>query len=261
MAEAAGARRPAPTTQPVALQRSLVVVAAAGPPGPPLALSRHTAATTAVDLPHSAVMSNTPPPPPPPPGPPGQSGAPLPPPGAAAPPPSGAATATATGWQPAPLPSGELATFGPRFGGWLLDGILYGLLAAVFAVPGVIAIVSAFSDCVTIDDEIICPPGEPDAGRIALGIVLIVIGAIVTFVLYVRALSRTGQTWGRKIVGVRVVDERTGAPLGTGKALGRTLFAWIISSNVLYLGYLWMLWDDRNQTWHDKVVGSVVVRA
>jgi len=29
----------------------------------------------------------------------------------------------------------------------------------------------------------------------------------------------------------------------------------------VFLGYFWMLWDDDNQTWHDKVVRSRVVRA
>ena len=32
-------------------------------------------------------------------------------------------------------------------------------------------------------------------------------------------------------------------------------------AQIFYLGYLWMLWDDKKQTWHDKVVGSSVVRA
>ena len=53
---------------------------------------------------------------------------------------------------------------------------------------------------------------------------------------------------------------RTGQPLGFGKALGRTLFEWFLSAQVFYLGYLWMLWDDQRQTWHDKVVGSQVFR-
>jgi hypothetical protein len=38
------------------------------------------------------------------------------------------------------------------------------------------------------------------------------------------------------------------------------LFANIFSSAIFYLGYLWMLWDDKKQTWHDKVVNSVVVK-
>jgi uncharacterized RDD family membrane protein YckC len=33
-----------------------------------------------------------------------------------------------------------------------------------------------------------------------------------------------------------------------------------VSGYVCLLGYLWMLWDDKKQTWHDKMVGSNVVR-
>jgi len=49
-------------------------------------------------------------------------------------------------------------------------------------------------------------------------------------------------------------------PIGFGKALGRELFATVFSGQIFCLGYLWMLWDDKQQTWHDKVVGSIVVR-
>jgi uncharacterized RDD family membrane protein YckC len=28
---------------------------------------------------------------------------------------------------------------------------------------------------------------------------------------------------------------------------------------IFYLGYLWMLWDPQQQTWHDKLVGTTVV--
>ncbi|MEY4173609.1 MAG: hypothetical protein RI900_774, partial [Actinomycetota bacterium] len=34
-----------------------------------------------------------------------------------------------------------------------------------------------------------------------------------------------------------------------------------ISTALFYLGYLWMLWDGEKQTWHDKVVGSIVIDA
>jgi uncharacterized RDD family membrane protein YckC len=29
----------------------------------------------------------------------------------------------------------------------------------------------------------------------------------------------------------------------------------------LYLGLLWVLWDPQKQGWHDKMAGTVVVRA
>ena len=95
---------------------------------------------------------------------------------------------------------------------------------------------------------------------IALGGLLIAVGFIVVIVIYIRALGKTGQTWGRKIAGVKVVGEMTGQPIGIGKALGRQLFASFISGQIFYLGYLWMLWDDKKQTWHDKVVGSIVIK-
>jgi uncharacterized RDD family membrane protein YckC len=114
-------------------------------------------------------------------------------------------------------------------------------------------------DCVTFDDEIVCA-GREKVGLIVAGAVAMAVGFVVVVFVYLRALATTGATWGRRIVGVRVVDaDSRGAP-GWGKAVGRSLFAAVISANVLYLGYLWMLWDGRNQTWHDKVAGTIVVK-
>jgi uncharacterized RDD family membrane protein YckC len=70
----------------------------------------------------------------------------------------------------------------------------------------------------------------------------------------------TGQTLGKRICGIRVVDANTGQPgIGVGRGIGR-YFARILSAIPLLLGYLWMLWDARKQTWHDKLVTTVVVR-
>jgi uncharacterized RDD family membrane protein YckC len=180
------------------------------------------------------------------------------------PPPPPGAVATAPGYPPygyaAPPVGGERASFGVRLGGYLLDGLLYGLLMAVFIIPGTVLIVASFDDCVTIDDEVFCPDGSPEPGAIGGGIAVIVLGFLIVAFIYLRALGKTGQTWGRKIVGIKVIGETTGEPIGFGRALGRQLFASFISGQIFYLGYLWMLWDDKKQTWHDKVVGSIVVR-
>jgi uncharacterized RDD family membrane protein YckC len=68
-----------------------------------------------------------------------------------------------------------------------------------------------------------------------------------------------GQTIGGMAVGVRVCDADTGGPIGYGRGVGR-YFARILSALPLFLGYFWMLWDPRKQTWQDKLVRSVVVR-
>ena len=48
--------------------------------------------------------------------------------------------------------------------------------------------------------------------------------------------------------------------VGPGRAIGR-YFAKFLSGLVIGLGYFWMLWDPKKQTWHDKLVNTVVVKA
>lgn len=152
-----------------------------------------------------------------------------------------------------------MAGFGIRLGGWLLDGLLYGLAMAPFLAAGIGLVAWGLDDCVSIDDEIYCY-GQEEVGPIAGGIAVMAVGIVVVAIIYLWALARSGQTWGRKIVGIKVVRTDDGQAPGWGKAIGRTLFSYI-SAWVFYLGYLWMLWDDQKQTWHDKVAGTYVVRA
>ncbi len=70
--------------------------------------------------------------------------------------------------------------------------------------------------------------------------------------------SPSGQTIGKRALGIRVIDAKTGGPIGFSRAVLR-FFAAILSAIVFYLGYFWMLWDPEKQTWHDKIAGDVVV--
>lgn len=76
-------------------------------------------------------------------------------------------------------------------------------------------------------------------------------------------LSRRGQTVGNMAVGTRVVDAKTGALPSPGKALGRwaaegVLFLLLIIPGILDI--LWPLWDQENQSLHDKMAGTYVIR-
>jgi uncharacterized RDD family membrane protein YckC len=70
--------------------------------------------------------------------------------------------------------------------------------------------------------------------------------------------SASGQTVGKRGMGIRVYDLRGRGPIGLGRGIGR-YFARILSALPLFLGYFWMIWDGEKQTWHDKLVGTVVV--
>lgn len=180
------------------------------------------------------------------------------------PPPPGDASSATSGADVWGSDSSGRAGFGNRLGGYLLDGLLYGIAMAVPIIVGVVMIVLSFNDCYFetrgLNDELICPDGAPSAGLLGGGIAVVVLGFLFVVVIYLRALGRTGQTWGRRIVGNKVVRVDNGDVPGIGRALGRELFGWIISANILYLGYLWMIWDKDRQTWHDKVAGTIVVR-
>ena len=96
-----------------------------------------------------------------------------------------------------------------------------------------------------------------------VAIPLAIVGSWASFLLwaayYVAMEGGSGQTVGKRLVGLRVVDEDTGASIGRPRALVRHLGR-IISFMALGLGYLWVLWDPRKQTWHDKMARAVVVR-
>ncbi|MGH2827371.1 MAG: RDD family protein [Actinomycetota bacterium] len=70
--------------------------------------------------------------------------------------------------------------------------------------------------------------------------------------------SASGQTVGKKLLNIRVVDIDNGQSIGFVRATVRNIVAYFVSV-IFLLGYLWMLWDEERQTWHDKVASSVVV--
>ncbi|MGH8891390.1 MAG: RDD family protein [Acidothermaceae bacterium] len=69
----------------------------------------------------------------------------------------------------------------------------------------------------------------------------------------------TGQSIGKKTMGVRLISEANGQPIGGGVGIGR-YFLHIIDGLPCYLGYLWPIWDSKRQTFADKILHSVVVK-
>lgn len=123
--------------------------------------------------------------------------------------------------------SGPRAGFWRRFAAAFLDGIILGVL-------GVILIVVARGVGYALD---------------------LLIG--IAYYTYFEGGLR-GQTPGKSAMGIRVISFADGGPIGPGRAFIRYVGR-IVSAIPIYLGYLWMLWDRENQTWHDKFAGSVVV--
>lgn len=170
-----------------------------------------------------------------PPPPEGSSGyPPPPPPGYLPPPPAGAYQQQGYGYVAGVRP--DLAGFWIRFGALLIDSILVGTVSQIITSMGF-------------------------AASNELGLFLTLVTFIAGVVYYaVLEGGPTGQTLGKKICGILVVDETLLTPgIGTARGVGR-YFARILSGIPFGLGYFWMLWDPRNQCWHDKLAHTCVVR-
>ena len=84
-----------------------------------------------------------------------------------------------------------------------------------------------------------------------------------------RAGERNGQTWGKQLVGIRVV-RTNGVPMdftssAIREALVKGLALGAISSIIPFIPYLldvlWPLWDDENRAIHDFIVDTRVIQA
>lgn len=161
---------------------------------------------------------------------------------------------------------GVLAGFGSRLGALILDGLIINVLSFGLAAPLGFFLFTQYETEIgpcTVDGRAQTCEGPTDAW---IGLLLASIGVwflialLVIFFYYIRPVSKSGQTVGRRMLGIRVVSTETGEPPTLKMAFVRYLIAAVASGSICYLGYLWMLWDDRKQTWHDKVANTVVVR-
>jgi len=139
---------------------------------------------------------------------------------------------------PAPQSWGQS---GPRAGFWSRFAALFIDSIVISIIPLILIAIGASSS---------------SRGLLAFAYVLWFAGYIAYFVYFEGSAS--GQTLGKRILAIRVIDFNNGGEIGYGRAFVR-LVVRFISGFFCYLGYLWMLWDKEKQCWHDKAANDVVV--
>lgn len=104
--------------------------------------------------------------------------------------------------------------------------------------------------------------GSDNAGLSAIGFVVYLAGAAAVIGLAIWNIilrqGRTGWSIGKQVLGIRLIAEKTGEPLGPGLTFVRAL-CHILDQLPCYLGYLWPLWDAKKQTFADKIMSTVVI--
>ncbi|MFG2558250.1 RDD family protein [Streptomyces sp. NPDC048496] len=130
-----------------------------------------------------------------------------------------------------------LAHWGLRFAALLIDGL-------ILCVPYILVGIGA---------------GIGGTGGGILGVIgFIAMIGLAIWLLYQE--GTTGQTVGKKALGIRLLRESDGQPIGFGMAFVRRL-AHFLDSFACYLGWLWPLWDAKKQTFADKVCSTLVVKS
>jgi uncharacterized RDD family membrane protein YckC len=153
-----------------------------------------------------------------------------------------------------PRIQGELASVGSRILAVLLDGLFYML----FVMVGIGIIVAMFASG---GDE------EPDPAKVNMAIYIIIGFYALPQLINAVLISMSGQTVGKKIMGVRIVSQGTGAPagflqgflirnIGFGFFTGLPIIGLFIAiADVVYL------FLEDHETLHDKLASTMVVRA
>ena len=129
----------------------------------------------------------------------------------------------------------ELATLSTR----LLAGIMDGILQVIALVLVVVLVVTVWGD----------------AAEFLVQFAALVVPIGYNWYFWTR---RNGQTPGKFATGIRVIKV-DGSPIGDVDAVIRAI-GYQVSSLVCGLGYIWAFFDKDNQTWHDKLARTYVVR-
>jgi uncharacterized RDD family membrane protein YckC len=93
--------------------------------------------------------------------------------------------------------------------------------------------------------------------NIASPAVVALITVIYSFGYFIFFWSMTGQTVGNAFLGLRIVTTQ-GRRVPIWRAVLR-LAGYVISFATLFLGFLWIVVDNRRQGLHDKIAGTYVI--
>jgi serine/threonine protein kinase len=151
----------------------------------------------------------------------------------------------------APVPAINVvyASWGRRAVAYLIDGFLLYILGICIQVPFMVLIggVSSASSS-----------SSASAASMMLSCLSSLVSLGINAAYYIGLIASSGQTLGKKAMQIRVIT-KSGNPVSFGQAIARYI-GYLVSTLMLFIGFLWPLWDDQKQAIHDKMAGTIVVR-
>jgi len=135
-----------------------------------------------------------------------------------------------------PVVQAPYASYGQRVGAYIIDLLIIGGIVLILIVAGALADTPA-----------------PFVFAGIFGLASVVYKPVME--------GARGQTLGKMAVNIKVVRAADAGPIGYGEAFLR----WLVGAVIGFIPFgtlvdlLWPLWDQYNQTLHDKVAKTIVV--
>jgi uncharacterized RDD family membrane protein YckC len=143
-----------------------------------------------------------------------------------------------------------------RVAAYLIDHLPVGLIVGVGYLVLLNSVESAcLTDVNSYSVEQVCAVGYS-----TLGLTVMTITSLLALIFLIWNLGHrqgtTGSSIGKSLLRFRVVSEKTGEPIGFGLSVLREL-THLVDAVILYVGYLFPLWDAKRQTLADKMMATV----
>ena len=149
------------------------------------------------------------------------------------------------------------ATWFQRVGAYLVDALVL-IPAYVLVFIGIAVGASGVTTTTDPTTGAVSTDGGNPVGFVIVGLGYLVMFGILIWNQYVRQ-GRTGWSIGKQTLGIRLLKEDTGQPMGAGMCFVRSIVH-ILDALPCYIGFLWPLWDPKRQTFADKIMTTVVVQ-
>lgn len=139
----------------------------------------------------------------------------------------------------------KYAGFGDRLVAAIIDSIILWVVNAIISFAFIGSAVVNSSDI--------------NSGTIVTMVIMYIVLLGVNFGYFAGMESSARMaTIGKSAMGLRVCD-MNGERISFGKATGR-YFGKIVSSIILGIGYLMVIWSDKKQALHDQMAGTLVLK-
>lgn len=169
----------------------------------------------------------------------------------------------ASGYVTIPTGTFQIASYGARFGARLLDSLFVGVIVWVFNLVVLSGLGLVGSSTVNADGTV---NSAAMTGVFATLVALVVMPVIIYVAWDTCFVAWKGATPGKMILGLLIVDERTGVKPGFGGALTRWGFPMGLGLVTCYIGsilvYISPFFDNTGKLrgWHDKAANTVVIK-